>query len=85
MRVLHLSWEFPPRIIGGIAAHVFDLSRAQTRRWAEAHVVTCNFPGAREHENIDGVNVDRSEAYAAGDSFLGLGLAYAEEFREESL
>lgn len=74
MRVLHLSWEFPPRIIGGIAAHVFDLSRAQTRRWAEAHVVTCNFPGAREHENIDGVNVDRSEAYAAGDSFLGWAL-----------
>lgn len=74
MRVLHLSWEFPPRIIGGIAAHVFDLSRAQTRRWTETHVVTCNFPGAKEHENIDGVNVDRSEAYAAGDSFLGWAL-----------
>jgi glycosyltransferase involved in cell wall biosynthesis len=70
MRVLHLSWEFPPRIIGGIASHVFDLSRAQTRRGVETHVVTCNFPGAKEYENIEGVHVYRSEAYAAGDSFL---------------
>ncbi|MEM2971277.1 MAG: glycosyltransferase family 4 protein [Candidatus Bathyarchaeia archaeon] len=74
MRVLHLSWEFPPRIIGGIAAHVFDLSRALVRKWMEVHVVTCNFPGAREYENIDGVNVHRFEAYAAGDSFYSWAL-----------
>jgi len=84
MRVLHLSWEFPPRIIGGIAAHVFDLSRAQTRRWVETHVVTCNFPGAREYENIDGVNVDRSEAYATGDSFLGWVLRMQKNLEEKA-
>ena len=74
MRVLHLSWEFPPRIIGGIASHVFDLSRALTRRAIEVHVLTCNFPGARPYENVDGVNVYRVESYAAGDSFLGWAL-----------
>jgi len=74
MRVLHLSWEFPPRIIGGLASHIFDLSRALARREVETHVVTCNFPGAREHENINGVNVHRFEAYAAGDSFLSWAL-----------
>ncbi len=74
MRVLHLSWEFPPRIIGGIASHVFDLSRALIRRGVETHVVTCNFPGAREYENVDGVNLHRFEAYAAGDSFLSWAL-----------
>lgn len=74
MRVLHLSWEFPPRIIGGIASHVFDLSRALIRRGVETHVVTCNFPGVREYENIDGVNLHRFEAYAAGDSFLSWAL-----------
>ncbi len=84
VRVLHLSWEFPPRIIGGIAAHVFDLSRAQTRRWVETHVVTCNFPGAREYENIDGVNVDRSEAYATGDSFLGWILRMQKNLEEKA-
>jgi glycogen(starch) synthase len=74
MRVLHLSWEFPPRIIGGIASHVFDLSRALARRGMEVHVVTCNFPDAKEYENIDGVNVHRFEAYAAGDSFYSWAL-----------
>lgn len=78
MRVLHLSWEFPPRIIGGIASHVFDLSRALIRRGVETHVVTCNFPGAREYENIDGVNLHRFEAYAAGDSFLSWALRMQE-------
>jgi glycogen(starch) synthase len=74
MRVLHLSWEFPPRIIGGIASHVFDLSRALNRRGIEVHVITCNFPSARPYENVDGVNVYRVESYAAGDSFLGWAL-----------
>jgi glycosyltransferase involved in cell wall biosynthesis len=74
MRVLHLSWEFPPRIIGGIAAHVFDLSRALARRGLEVNVMTCNFPRARKFENIDGVNVNRFESYATGDSFLGWAL-----------
>lgn len=78
MRVLHLSWEFPPRIIGGIASHVFDLSRALIRNGVETHVVTCNFPGAREYENIDGVNLHRFEAYAAGDSFLSWALRMQE-------
>jgi glycosyltransferase involved in cell wall biosynthesis len=36
--------------------------------------MTCNFPGAKKFENIDGVNVNRFEAYATGDSFLGWAL-----------
>ena len=74
MRVLHLSWEFPPRIIGGIASHVFDISRALARRGVEVHVMTCSFPGAGKYEKIDGVDVHRFEAYATGDSFLGWAL-----------
>jgi len=74
MRTLHLSWEFPPRVIGGIASHVFDLSRALVRRGLEVHVMTCGFPFAKSYENIDGVNVHRFEAYATGDSFSGWAL-----------
>jgi glycogen(starch) synthase len=74
MRVLHLSWEFPPRTIGGIASHVFDISRALVRRGVEVHVMTCDFPGAAKYEKIDGANVHRFEAYAAADSFLGWAL-----------
>ena len=74
MRVLHLSWEFPPRIIGGIAAHVFDISRALVRRGLEVYVMTCSFPGAQRFENISGVKINRFEAYATSDSFLGWAL-----------
>lgn len=84
MRVLHLSWEFPPRIIGGIASHVFDLSRALTRQGIETHVVTCGFPGAKEYENVDGVNIHRFEAYAAGDSFLGWALRMQKNLERKS-
>jgi len=84
MRVLQLTWEFPPRVIGGIASHVFDLSRALTRRGLEVHVVTCNFPGAKDYENIDGVHVYRSEAYATGDSFLGWILRMQKNMEEKA-
>ena len=27
MRVVMLSWEYPPRIVGGISPHVYELSQ----------------------------------------------------------
>jgi glycogen(starch) synthase len=66
-----LSWEFPPRIIGGISSHVHDLSMALTRRNVTVHVVTCDFPGAPEYEQIDGVTVHRFNSKIPSPSFLG--------------
>ncbi len=60
-----LSWEFPPRIIGGIAAHVYDLSKALARLGAEVIVVTCDFPGAPDRETVDGVEVHRVDSYGS--------------------
>jgi len=51
-RVLMLSWEFPPRIVGGIARHVDGLSRALARTGVEVDVVTAYHPGASEEEEI---------------------------------
>lgn len=59
MRVLMLSWEFPPRIIGGTATHVYNLSRSLTERDAKVHVVTCDFPNAPPKEVVDGIHVSR--------------------------
>ncbi|MEM2971286.1 MAG: glycosyltransferase [Candidatus Bathyarchaeia archaeon] len=58
-----LSWEFPPRIIGGISSHVYELSRALARKGVDVHVVTCDFPGAPEYEEIDGAKVYRFDSY----------------------
>ncbi|MGN1299165.1 MAG: glycogen/starch synthase [Candidatus Scatovivens sp.] len=33
MKILMLSWEYPPRVVGGIARVVHDLSRKTYKRW----------------------------------------------------
>jgi glycosyltransferase involved in cell wall biosynthesis len=58
-----LSWEFPPRIIGGISQHVKYLSTSLARSGVKVYVVTCDFPGAPEHEVVDGVEVFRIDSY----------------------
>ena len=59
--VLLLSWEYPPRIIGGISTHVYHLSRSLASQGVSVHVVTCSFPGAPSEETVDGVRVTRVE------------------------
>jgi len=58
-----LSWEFPPRTVGGISAHVYNLSRQLAGLGVDVYVVTCDFPGAPEHEELDGVHVVRVDSY----------------------
>jgi len=65
-----LSWEFPPLKIGGIAEHVYELSKALARKGVEVHVVTpelksmmpykscCNAPGVHLHRIAMDFNAD---------------------------
>ena len=62
--VTMLSWEYPPRTVGGIAPHVYNLSRELSRLGVKVHVVTCDFPGAPAHESDRGVLVDRVDSYS---------------------
>jgi len=57
--VMMLSWEFPPKTVGGLARHVYDLSRALAAQGEEIHVITCHVPGAKSYELLDGVHVYR--------------------------
>jgi glycosyltransferase involved in cell wall biosynthesis len=58
-----LSWEFPPRIIGGISPHVYYLSKSLAKNGVKVYVVTCDFPNAPQHEIVDGVEVFRIDSY----------------------
>ena len=58
-----LTWEFPPRIIGGISPHVYHLSKNLAKNGVKVCVVTCDFPGAPQHEVVDGVEVFRIDSY----------------------
>ena len=57
-----LTWEFPPRIIGGISTHVYHLSRALVEKGTSVRVITCDFPKAPAEEIIDGVLVSRVDS-----------------------
>lgn len=60
MRVMMLSWEYPPRIVGGISPHVFELSQELVQLGIEVHVVTKATPQAPDFETEpSGVNVHR--------------------------
>jgi glycogen(starch) synthase len=58
-----LSWEFPPRTVGGISTHVYNLSRQLASLGVDTCVVTCDFPGAPEREEVNGVQVLRVDSY----------------------
>jgi glycosyltransferase involved in cell wall biosynthesis len=63
LTVMMLSWEFPPRVIGGISPHVYFLSKSLAKQGVKVYVVTCDFPDAPAHEVIDGVEVYRIDSY----------------------
>lgn len=60
MRVLMLSWEYPPHVVGGMGKHVLDLAPALVQRGVQVHVVTPLLRGGADRElNQDGVYVHR--------------------------
>ena len=65
-----LTWEFPPRIVGGIARHCFDLARFLVREGHEVCVVTLDFPGAPYYEEVDGVRVYRTAIELGHPNFI---------------
>jgi glycogen(starch) synthase len=63
MRILILSWEYPPRIVGGLGKHVHRLSLALAEAGHTVHVVTRDHPDAPSEEEVDGVHVVRVGEY----------------------
>lgn len=64
MRILMLSWEYPPQNVGGLAQHVYHLSRSLAKHGADVHVVTVGGGDAVPYEDRDGVKVHRVNAYS---------------------
>ena len=63
MRILILSWEYPPQIIGGLGRHVDRLSESLAAEGHEVHVLTRDAPGLPDAEQIGRVHVHRVPEY----------------------
>ncbi|WP_036375627.1 glycosyltransferase family 4 protein [Micromonospora sp. ATCC 39149] len=59
-RILMLSWEYPPVLVGGLGRHVHALSVALAAAGHEVTVVTRHAEGAPLEEYADGVRVLRA-------------------------
>lgn len=59
MKILVLSWEFPPRIIGGIARHVAELYPELVKLGHEVHLITVKSGESLIYEIVDGIEVHR--------------------------
>ncbi len=70
MRVILITWEYPPKIVGGIARHVYDLSNAMVKLGIEVHVITCEHPGAVAEEVENGVYLYRVTPSGPGNDFV---------------
>lgn len=69
MKILVLTWEFPPRIVGGIARHVAELYPELVKLGHEIHLITVEFGHAPLYEIVDGIHVHRVPIAPANDFF----------------
>jgi glycogen synthase len=54
MKVLMLSWEYPPHIVGGLGRHVTGLAPALAADGIEIHIVTPLLGGGEHEQSADG-------------------------------
>ncbi|WP_013320517.1 glycosyltransferase family 4 protein [Gloeothece verrucosa] len=69
MRILVLAWEFPPRIVGGIARHVAELYPELVKLGHEIHLLTVEFGRAPAYEIVEGVHIHRVPVAPGHDFF----------------
>ncbi|MEA5468706.1 glycosyltransferase family 4 protein [Spirulina sp. 06S082] len=69
MRILVLAWEFPPRIVGGIARHVAELYPEFVQLGHEIHLVTVEFGSTPRNEIVEGVHLHRVAVPPGNDFF----------------
>ena len=63
MKILMLTWEYPPRVVGGIARVVYDLSRTLLKDGHDVTVITYRDGDAPYFEDDKGVKVYRVDNY----------------------
>ena len=69
MKVLALAWEFPPRIVGGIARHVAELYPEIIELGHEVHLLTVEFGSAPKYEVVEGIHLYRCPVAHGNDFF----------------
>lgn len=59
LHVLMLTWEYPPRIIGGLSRHVYDLSIHLAKIGVKVSIITCEAPNTPFEEHFENLSIYR--------------------------
>ncbi|HEX9318813.1 MAG TPA: glycogen/starch synthase, partial [Nitrososphaeraceae archaeon] len=59
MNVLMLTWEYPPRIVGGLARHVYALSNELAKSGISVQVLTVGDDSKEEDRTYGNLKVKR--------------------------
>lgn len=86
-RILMLSWEYPPNIIGGLARHVYGLSEGLAKKKFEIHIITTQIEDLAKYEQCGDIHIHRVKPYHEHDpNFItwvaGLNIAILEKASE---
>src|SRR5688500_16701730 len=65
MHVLHLAWEYPPHIVGGLGRHVAELLPALASEGVRVSVVAPRLRDGAASETADGIIVRRTAVPSA--------------------
>jgi glycogen synthase len=88
LKVLILSWEFPPNIVGGLSRHVVGLATHLSEQGHEVHVLTAGKHNLPSFEVMNGIIVHRVRPVNEyDDHFLSwiAGLNMAMAFKADQL
>jgi len=61
VRILLVTWEFPPETVGGVGAHVDGLSQSLAKDGHEVCIFTLAAPGIVEDQVVAGVRIIRAD------------------------
>jgi glycogen synthase len=87
MRILELTWEYPPRIVGGLARHCEGLCETLVAQGHEVHVLTVapDEDSSGKTQMLKGVQVDYVlYPPAASEDFLGWVRTFNQQIREKA-
>ena len=86
MKILMLSWEYPPHMVGGLGQHVYDLSIFLAKRNVSVHIITPRVIGAPDYESGRGVHIYRvGRSSREGEDFRAWTFSFNSEAIHEAI
>ncbi|WHX99321.1 glycosyltransferase family 4 protein [Neobacillus sp. DY30] len=92
LKILILTWEYPPNVVGGLSRHVYGLSIHLAEQGHQVHVITAGNGGLSAYEIMNGVHVHRvtplnnqDDHFLSWIAGLNLAMSYKGEIISEDI